>query len=402
MKSGMQANGPDNKIILSAPLTHSDWMMHVDAPAWGAEGIRTMLEHCRSCGWSKIYWRAFDCGRALYASKLLEPMKYDTSPHPNCLTTGELASQAPPELVARAMKLDYDGFDSLAEAVRIGHELGMEIHAWLTINEDDHGWGWPSPFTQEHPEYRWIRRDGRAYHSQLSFGFPEVRQYKLDLIREILAYDVDGIFLDWIRTGDIRDNPQNDPQGVADYGYEAPLVRSFQSKYDIDPHEVENGDERWVRCRAEPITDFMRTVRSTLDQDSRRMALAAMVHHPWAYRGHQEIGSVDGSLRGMLCDIHTWVREDLVDELVVAGYCTKEGTPELAYRWLEEETEGRVPLWLYGWVPDHPEDFGRDLALARRLRARQILFWEADYIDLRPEPQRERIMTAMRASACSK
>ncbi|MFH1007775.1 MAG: family 10 glycosylhydrolase [Candidatus Latescibacterota bacterium] len=386
-------DGSKRAMILSAPLTHSDWMIHADAPDWGPEGVRTMLDHCRACGWSRIYWRVFDAGMALYASRLLEPMKYATSPQPNCLTTGELASQAPPDLVARAMKLDYHGFDTLAAAVRIGHELGLEIHAWLSINEDDHGWGWPSRFTQAHPECRWVRRDGRAYHSQLSFGFPEVREYKLDLIREMLAYEVDGIFLDWIRTGDIRDNPRNDPQGVANYGYEAPLVESFRSRYGLDPHEVENGDERWVRCRAEPITDFMRTVRNALDQHPRRIVLAGMVHHCWAYRGLQEEGFIDGALRGVLCDIRTWAREGLVDELVVGGYYMKDGTPESGYRWLEEETEGRVALWLYGWVPESTEDFERDLTLARRLGARQLLFWEADYIDMRPEPQREQIMT---------
>jgi hypothetical protein len=89
----------ENKMILSAPLTHSDWMMHPNQPQWGPEGIRTMLLHCKESGLTKVYWRVFDAGRALYASKLLDQMKYDTSPEPNCLTTGELASQAPADLV---------------------------------------------------------------------------------------------------------------------------------------------------------------------------------------------------------------------------------------------------------------------------------------------------------------
>jgi len=50
----------DDRITLSAPLTHSDWMMHADAPAWGSEGIRTMLTHCKQFGLKRIYWRVFD------------------------------------------------------------------------------------------------------------------------------------------------------------------------------------------------------------------------------------------------------------------------------------------------------------------------------------------------------
>lgn len=389
------ANAPKDGIILSAPLTHSDWMVHSNAPAWGPDGIRHMLEQCKACGWKRVYWRVFDAGRAVYPSKLLDPMKYDTAPAPNCLTTGELGAQAPPDLVARAMKIDYKDTDTLKDAIRIGHELGLEVHAWMTINEDDHGWGWQSRFSAAHPEYRWVRRDGRPYHSQLSFAFPEVRAYKLALVKEMLDYDVDGIFLDWIRTGDIRDNPQNDG-GVANYGYETANIAAFKKKYGADPHDVDNGDYRWVKIRAEPITDFMRSVRSEVKKHKKKVVLSAMVHHRWAYRGRiEEGGTIDGSLRGILCDVRAWAREGLVDEMVAAGYYTSGGNPEAGYRDLEEETEGRVPLWLYCWVPNTPDEFQRDLALARKLGVRQMLFWEADYIDVRPQPQRDAIMKAM-------
>ena len=44
------------KFILSAPLTHSDWMLKPGI-AWGLDGVHHMLDACRECGWSKIYWR---------------------------------------------------------------------------------------------------------------------------------------------------------------------------------------------------------------------------------------------------------------------------------------------------------------------------------------------------------
>src|SRR4051812_19820831 len=61
------------KFILGAPLTHSDWMLKPGIK-WGAEGVRHMLDTCKECGWSRIYWRVLDGGRALYQSKLLRPM----------------------------------------------------------------------------------------------------------------------------------------------------------------------------------------------------------------------------------------------------------------------------------------------------------------------------------------
>jgi len=68
---------------------------------------------------------------------------------------------------------------------------------------------------------------GLPYNSQLSFAFPQVRDYKLGLVKEILAYDIDGFFFDWMRTGDVRNGPQADATGTADFGYEKPLVEGF-------------------------------------------------------------------------------------------------------------------------------------------------------------------------------
>jgi uncharacterized lipoprotein YddW (UPF0748 family) len=152
-----------------------------------------MLEHCKDFGFSKIYWRVFDAGIATYASNLVELANYKDVENSPWYTFVPLPEGGINE---RLKGIDYHEFDSLAAAIEIGHDIGLEIHAWMTINEDDHGFGWPSRFTLEHPEYRWVRRDGRPFHSQLSFAFPEVREYKLSLIKEMLEYDIDGIFLD--------------------------------------------------------------------------------------------------------------------------------------------------------------------------------------------------------------
>src|SRR5262245_60020110 len=63
----------EEKRILSAPLTHSDWVLQ-EGVAWGDAGVRHMLEACKACGWSRMYWRALDSGRALYRSRLRDSM----------------------------------------------------------------------------------------------------------------------------------------------------------------------------------------------------------------------------------------------------------------------------------------------------------------------------------------
>jgi hypothetical protein len=391
------------RIEMSAPLTHSDWMLRPGV-AWGPAGVQHMLDACKASGWKHIYWRVLDAGRSTYKSKLVTPaehFEYDWFYNPVTDADKQLFRKYYPKMTAEEMRtlsekiasLDYSEFDSLAEAVRYGHQIGLKIHAWVSINEDDHGWGARSEFSLKHPECRWRRRDGSFYRSQLSFAFPQVREYKLAIVREVVEnYAINGVFLDFLRTGDIRDNPQTDPEGVVNYGYEEPLVKGFRAKYGVDPHGIANGDDRWVRHRAAPVTVFMRSVRRMMKSAKPKMPLAVMGAHPWCYRGMKD--KIDGNLRGMLLDMSTWAKEGLMDEAVAAGYYLN-GTPQMAFDALKKETGGKVALWFYAWVPQSLADFERDFALAKQLGAKRLLFWEADYIDGRAN--REALQRAMRA-----
>ncbi len=388
------ATGPardaDVKLVLGVPLTHSDWMLKPGIE-WGPAGVRHMLDTCKACGWYNVYWRTLDGGRSLYHSRLLRPAgRWDAdsfwSPQSDAdraafaRFTGNMPDEKRRALLAKLDALDYAHFDPLAEAVRYGHEIGLRVHAWVSINEDDHGWGLTSEFAKAHPEFRWRRRNGTAYRSQLSFAFDEVQKYKLAILEELLGgYDLDGLFLDWIRTGNVRDNPQTDPQGVADSGYEAPLVDEFRSRFGLDPHEVPNGDDRWVRVRAEPQTRFMRAVRELANRRRRPLPVAVLVAHPWHYRGLQD--PIDGNLRGLLLDVAAWSGQRLMDAAVAACYYRPGGSAEAAYRALRKETAASIDVWTYAWVPSTVTEFQGNVELARKLGARQILLWEADYID---------------------
>jgi hypothetical protein len=73
-----------------------------------------------------------------------------------------------------------------------------------------------------------------------------------------------------------------------------------------------------------------------------------------------------------------------MDAAIAAGYYRPGGSPATAYRALAEETSGKVDLWYYAWVPQTVEEFIGQFTEAQSLRAKRMLFWEADYIDDRP------------------
>jgi hypothetical protein len=154
-------------------------------------------------------------------------------------------------------------------------------------------------------------------------------------------------------------------------------------------------DERWARVRAEPQTRFMRAARELLKARRPGLPLAVMVGHPWHYRG--AIDRIAGNLRGLLLDVGAWAGEGLIDAAVAAGYYRDGGTPQLAYNALKKESENRIPIWLYAWVPQNPAEFNSDITTAESVGANHILFWEADYLDDRAN--RDDLLRAMRSRA---
>ena len=126
----------------------------------------------------------------------------------------------------------------------------------------------------------------------------------------------------------------------------------------------------------------MRAVHERVKKHPKPLPVAVMVGHPWHYRGLQD--PIDGSLRGLLLDVATWAKEGLMDSAIAAGYYRAGGDATKAYQALAAETEGKVDLWYYAWVPQTPEELTREFAAANKLGAKRMLFWEADYIDDRP------------------
>lgn len=120
-------------------------------------------------------------------------------------------------------KVDLMGsYDPLAFAVAEAHKRGLEIHAWintmhcfntsdLTILEH------PKHVSSKHPYWVYKKEEENGTYSLwLNPGLPEVRNYLIDLIDELVQnYDIDGVQLDFIR---YPKEPINDFDSYTIYG----------------------------------------------------------------------------------------------------------------------------------------------------------------------------------------
>ncbi|MCE9589125.1 MAG: hypothetical protein K8S99_01215 [Planctomycetes bacterium] len=208
---------------------------------------------------------------------------------------------------------------------------------------------WPdarSRWFEQHPEFHCKDRDGTDTH-QCSYAIPQVQEYMLERLRAAARVGIDGFGYFFNR----------DPGLVL---FEPVAMEGFEKKHGVDPLTLDDRDERLLAWRAEIITGFMRQVRAAMDEfrtpgGGRLKSVMTVLGDPAANKFFS-------------FDVETWVREGLVDVLLVypwADYPDRwlaQGfvEPDVKYfTALAKGTNCKVyPMWLAGiwrthWTPEH-------------------------------------------------
>ncbi|MCK5118022.1 MAG: hypothetical protein KAQ78_00465, partial [Candidatus Latescibacteria bacterium] len=154
------------------------------------EGLRKWLGNCRDLGITRLYFRVSNFGDFLHHTRLERRISPGFEDDPL------------DEDKKRAMSETCEmlrSFDILAAVTEDAHHLEMEVVPWITLSDE----GIPPEnytlFAGAHSEFLMQDREGKRYDRSLSFGYPEVRKYRIELIRELREYGTDGVFLDFTR-----------------------------------------------------------------------------------------------------------------------------------------------------------------------------------------------------------
>lgn len=190
-------------------------------------------------------------------------------------------------------------FDPLAYAIELGHELSLEVHAWMNAYVL---WSSPTNPVQKnhllfvHPEWTeanyFGKMDWRVDTSKppsphwegvyLSPMHPSVNLYLAALIKDVTDhYNVDGIHLDYLRYQDEF------------YGFNPEGRAKFQELFDIDPMDISRGiistrfgweasfvdsiTSAWHQFKKDNITQLLQLIRTDLEQYESRIKLSAAV-----------------------------------------------------------------------------------------------------------------------------
>lgn len=208
------------------------------------------------------------------------------------------------------------GIDPLAAAIEAARACGVKLFpqnrlAGLNLPPLFHGAVHAGEFMADHTEWLCAYPDGEPTR-HLSFAFPPVRDFYVRLTREwVEDYRADGVNILFSRS---------DPFVY----YEQPVCEAFERQYGQDMRALPASDQRVQQARAGFVTQFLRETRAMLDEAGREQGryipacyLVPVNSWPPNMLTPEATESALAECLFHALDVPTWLREGLVDYLVV-------------------------------------------------------------------------------------
>ncbi len=258
------------------------WLTNVDSEIlFSRDRLQADLQDLANLKFNTVYPTVWNWGHTLYPSQVAKQV---------------IGKEVDPEPGLK-------GRDMLAEAIAEGHRNKLAVIPWFEF-------GFMAPAESElvarHPDWLTTRRDGSTIwvegkHNRVWLNpfQPEVQQFMLDLVTEIVAkYDIDGIQFD-------------DHFGLpAEFGYDPITVKLYQQEHQGQNPPSDPKDAEWTRWRADKITAvFARTFEAIKARKPK--AIVSLSPNPQKFSYEQ-----------FLADWETWERRGLVEEMVLQIYRT--------------------------------------------------------------------------------
>ncbi|MBI5687800.1 MAG: HEAT repeat domain-containing protein [Verrucomicrobia bacterium] len=270
--------------------------------------IEASFELLKRIGVRRVYWRG------LQEAAWLETMQFREE---NC----RYAS-----FWKYLLRLDKElAVDRLA--VEAAHKRGMEI--WGVSTMFDWGAAADTPcfgdfphnsesrLRQRHPE--WVPVDKRGVLRQggpIEFAYPEARKALADLHLKFMDRDgYDGMaFLTYVENFSLRFPDE--------FGFNEPVVQEFKRRAGIDARTQPFGRNAtsydWQALRGESVTAYLRELKSELAKRGKKLGVCLNPNQPRLPQFWTAVGATI-SAGHIQFDLDTWVRDGVVDQLIVWG-----------------------------------------------------------------------------------
>ena len=190
---------------------------------------------------------------------------------------------------------EFKDWDPLEKLCSCASKFNLKVHAWLCVFTE----GENSLLVEKYPSSRLITADGKPSTMWECAMRPEVQEYEYKLYEEILEnYPVDGVHLDYIRTGDIC---------YCEYCASIIKEKTGMEISQIKPNENGEPFEIWMKWREENITNFVRRVYEKAKKLNKEVSAAVFRNYPDCLQGQGQ-------------NWKDWAEKKIIDCLIPMNY----------------------------------------------------------------------------------
>ncbi len=274
----------NHKTELTMAIDYCDMLAFLDG-VFDEEPINRLLGEYSERGITAVQWRVSVFGKLLYRSKLGD-----------MFTAEPFGAEDVPGYADTIRDMFYktkalmERMDPIEVASRLCRKHGIKFYPWLTIYDDAgfHPMTW-SNLVRKHPEYSWKEFDKDVYfHGTTSYVYPEVVEYRLAQIKEMLEYGCDGVYLctrshsrppgwtdeymkfllthknsEWPKTPTSRKMSEMYAACKGRFGFDPPAVEAYRQKTGLDPQP---NDANWWKFRGGYLIDFLKKAKTLATQ----------------------------------------------------------------------------------------------------------------------------------------
>ncbi len=292
-----------------------------------------------------------------------------------------------PSTVAPQQNPLVKGWDPLKSAVKLAHERGMELHAWvwtfaavnkrhnLLLNQPADYLG---PVLSRYPDWAITDKAGNRFHPSSGKAFldpanPGVQRYLTLLLEEMATrYDIDGIQLDYIRY------PFQTSSASANFGYGIAARQEFKKQTGVDPINLRLKDplwSKWTGFRIKQIDNFVESISRTLKTKRPDLTLSTAV---FPIPHHKRVNQIQQNWE-------EWVRQEWIDLLVPMTYALDaQQLTKLTRPLFERKDEGTALLLPSIRLLDIPDIVAVDqMQLLRGMTTQGFAFFAAENFNSR-------------------
>jgi len=326
---------------------------------WTDKMVEQLVRHVAKAGFDIFYLRMSN-GRAYWPSKVLD--MYELHTDDPRYAKG-----------AAALHASCRNLDLLESFVRWTHHYKMKSIYWLPIFDDETTLVRNAPGSEGHKKYgeyplqsriirdkpwlQWEHQDTykepenvrrtqgrmangmrRYWGGNLCYAYPEARQARVDLCREIVErYNMDGMAFT------IRSHSQYGGwiKHIDHYGFSEPIVSEYKKRHGVDIRTQPFDRDKWAKIRGEGLTQLLRDCHAYLASAGRELHMLVNPGPDSLVADFPYFHTIRPMFWGKLdTDWRTWIDEKIIDTVIFYG-SSEEGYPS---DWVTEVAKFRKAI----------------------------------------------------------